>query len=486
MGRVRVVYHPGRHRQGREAILAERASARQRATTRPSAWVAWLRDNADLAVLSALLVATATFGRPFSKVGLEGVLYVTEVAILLVAGLALVRVGLRHAFQRVRETVPLTLLALLWVAGTVAALRGLGQHGFRDVIQDIGLVEYSIFLPIVAVVVDTRERLLALMRVLMAAGIAAAFAFAVVANAAPGGALGTEHNPTAAVGIYLSLAMLIVAARFTHAFRVHPLLLGAAAAAAVLMSVTVTRGVTVAALTALVVLVALAPRGQRVRAVALGLAFAMLAVFGSNPYHAATSRIGSAFSPPPAVDTTTPPAVDTTTATVTAAIRESFDPTSPSGMNANVRWRIAYWKFVIEESAEAPLLGTGFGHAANFRWSNILYDARVGNAADPNDVTPPHNSFLNVLYRTGLLGFIPLVALVGVAVWRTARELRRPLSRERRALLVGFASLLAFVIVIANFNVALEGPYMGMFFWTILALLLLAPRGATREVDGAE
>ena len=467
-------------------MLAERALTRRAAAALPARRSDWLRRNADISILSGLLLLTATFGRPFSKVGLGGLLYVSEVAIVTVAVAALARVGLRHALQRVCETIPVTLLVLLWLAGAVAALRGLSEHTFREVIQDIGLVEYSIFLPLVAVVVDTRERLHVLMRVLLAAGIAATFAFAVVANAAPGAALGTEHNPTAAVGIYLSLAMLIVAARVIHGFRVHPVLLGAAAAAAVLMSVTVTRGVTVAALTALVVLVTLAPRGHRVHAVGLGLVLAMLVVFGSDPYHAAKTRIEGPLSSPPAVDTTTPPAVDTTTPTVTAAIRESFDPTSPSGMNANVRWRISYWKFVIEESAERPLLGTGFGHAANFRWSNILYDARVGNAADPNDVTPPHNSFLNVLYRTGLLGFIPLVTLVGVALWRTARELRRPLSRERRALLVGLACLLAFVLVIANFNVALEGPYMGMFFWTILSLLLLAPRGATREADGVE
>jgi O-antigen ligase len=260
-------------------------------------------------------------------------------------------------------------------------------------------------------------------------------------------------------------------------------LLAAAAAAAVSMSITVTRGVTVAAFAALAVIVALAPSGHRLRAASVGLVLAVLVVFGSDAYHAAKSRIDADTTIRTLTDTRTPTPTDTSTPTLTAAIRESFDPASVSGMNANVRWRLAYWKFIVQESAHRPLLGTGFGHAANFRWSNILYDARRGAAADPNDVTPPHNSFLNVLFRTGLVGFVPLIALIGVAIWRTARELRRPLALERRALLVGFASLLAYALVIANFNVALEGPYMGMFFWTILAVLLLAPRGATQAVD---
>jgi hypothetical protein len=38
------------------------------------------------------------------------------------------------------------------------------------------------------------------------------------------------------------------------------------------------------------------------------------------------------------------------------------------------------------------------------------------------------------------------------------------------------ASVFAFIVVVASFNVALEGPYMGTFFWTVLGLLLVVPR----------
>jgi exopolysaccharide biosynthesis polyprenyl glycosylphosphotransferase len=450
-------------------ILAERARTTGATRTPSGEAFGWLRENADLGLLSGLLVATAVFGRPFSKLGVDGVLYVTEIAVLLIALFAILRTGLGRAMTRTRQTIPVALLALLWAAGAVAALRGVSQHGFRDVIQDIGLVEYSIVLVLVVTVVDSRERLRSLTGILVVAGVAATIAYAIVANAAPTSALGSEHNPTSAVGIYLSLAVLIVAARFAHRIHVHPLLLFGAGAAALLMSVTVTRSVTLAALVSFAVLVALAPRGGRMRAAVLALVLSLLVVFGSNAYHSVKVRVDRESPPPSATGTSTP-----STPTVTAAIAESFDPSAASGMNPNIRWRLAYWKFIVRESAHAPLLGTGFGHAANFRWSNILYDARVGNTADPNDVTPPHNSFLNVLYRMGLFGFIPLIGLVGVAVWRTARALRRPLPGDHRALLVGFACLLAFILVIASFNVALEGPYMGMFFWTVLAILLIA------------
>jgi hypothetical protein len=166
-------------------ILAERARTTGATRTPSGEAFGWLRENADLGLLSGLLVATAVFGRPFSKLGVDGVLYVTEIAVLLIALFAILRTGLGRAMTRTRQTIPVALLALLWAAGAVAALRGVSQHGFRDVIQDIGLVEYSIVLVLVVTVVDSRERLRSLTGILVVAGVAAALAGWVVADPAP-------------------------------------------------------------------------------------------------------------------------------------------------------------------------------------------------------------------------------------------------------------------------------------------------------------
>ena len=52
---------------------------------------------------------------------------------------------------------------------------------------------------------------------------------------------------------------------------------------------------------------------------------------------------------------------------------------SPTGATSSVR------------RPTSPYAGFGFGKPAAFRWHGILYDARKDVAADPNDVTPPHN-----------------------------------------------------------------------------------------------
>ena len=87
-------------------------------------------------------------------------------------------------------------------------------------------------------------------------------------------------------------------------------------------------------------------------------------------------------------------------------------------------------------------------------------------------MTPPHNSFVNIVYRIGLLGTIPFVLLLGLGTVRLARRLRTTLTPEQRARLVALAAMGVFIAVTACFNGALESPYMGIFFWTVLALWL--------------
>jgi hypothetical protein len=159
----------------------------------------------------------------------------------------------------------------------------------------------------------------------------------------------------------------------------------------------------------------------------------------------------------------------------------TFGGTARGGRN--VRWRLAIWRYMLEQTAHDPVFGVGFGRPTNFRWEGLTYDARTGDPLNQQDVTGPHNSFVNLIFRTGALGFLSLLALAAVAAVRLFRALRRRRSVPLdRALLVAAASIFAAVCVIASFSVALEGPFMGMFFWIFLALALILsrPAGAPR------
>ena len=177
------------------------------------------------------------------------------------------RTGVRGAITRIRAAVPLLALGLFWLAGAIAAVRGVAGYGLDSTIKDVGLVEYSLFLPLIALVADTRARADALLRVLSYAGLAATIIFAFVFFLAPDTAIGVAENPTSAVGIYLALYVLPVTARLVFGERPRTWELVIGAAALVLMAFEAGRSVLVALAAALVVLVALSPRPARTAAI---------------------------------------------------------------------------------------------------------------------------------------------------------------------------------------------------------------------------
>jgi O-antigen ligase len=592
--------------------LRRAAPLRDAVSLRPAR--AW---TADLALLAGLLMLTALGGRAFSKVGVPGTpIYVTEVALAAVAALALRRCGVAGAVMRVRTAVPLVPLLMLWLAGFVAAVRGLHAYGPTSVIRDVGLVEYSALVPLVAVVVDTRARVEALLRALLYASVAATLVFAFVFVLAPDSRLGPDQNPGSATALYMALFVFLIGARALHGLRPRLLEAIAAPVAVTLMILLESRSVWLALLTAAVALVLLAPRGRRLRAAALGGAVAVAALIAALVLDAPVAELRSDDAVPiPAVTANgayeaaddgspliggtvvrdaaegvrarelrvreflelpvlsrlapgerytvvffvkpleprrTVGAVGDTAgsgwsakiwsarptvrwqrvARVLTATHErerlrvivytdrvridgiavseapeaqaskrlprsggadtpaqrpaphgsglgrevtgAFDPLSSEG--ANVRWRLAFWRYLLGRTTHQPLFGAGFGTPASFHWRHKVYDTREGDPGDPLYVSPPHNSFINLLFRMGAVGALGLVALVGLAVRRVLRSLRSGLDDERRSELVGVAALFAFALVITSFNAALEGPFMGVFFWVLLALLLVIPR----------
>ena len=223
-----------------------------------------LLQSPDLLVLAALLALTASFGRPFSKLGIgEANLYVTEVALAIIGILAISRHGPKALVQRIRRVVPLVPVLVFWLAGLVAAVRGLRDFGFSNVLHDIGLVEYSIFVPIVAVVVDRAEKARFLLLVLLAAGLGSALVFTFGYFVDPDSPV-VLGNGDAAVGLYIALFCVAVAAHLSHGRRISPLGLVAFAFALVVMSLTASKAVLLAMLISAMVLVALAPARRRI------------------------------------------------------------------------------------------------------------------------------------------------------------------------------------------------------------------------------
>jgi O-antigen ligase len=149
--------------------------------------------------------------------------------------------------------------------------------------------------------------------------------------------------------------------------------------------------------------------------------------------------------------------------------RELVSGVLDSGEDANWQFRLSAWKEAWKRFMSCPLAGEGFGAPFTFELLPLDNDPR------------PHNTFLTVLYKMGLIGFLPLLALLTYFLWTAVRGLRRN-SRNH-----GVA--LAWIVVLAEIafcfygaaNLLLESPFLASLFWTFMGLGLSMTRLLDRE-----
>lgn len=131
-------------------------------------------------------------------------------------------------------------------------------------------------------------------------------------------------------------------------------------------------------------------------------------------------------------------------------------------------WRVLVWRRMLadlhEGGAMHALAGAGVGKPWFYR---ALYQSSF-HYGDDREGLDPHNSYLNMLYRYGIVGFALLLAAIGGTLHSAYRALRMAGGdRLLEALLLYFGYTLFF----AFFTVSLEGPAYSMPFWMTLGLI---------------
>lgn len=136
----------------------------------------------------------------------------------------------------------------------------------------------------------------------------------------------------------------------------------------------------------------------------------------------------------------------------------------------NIQWRLYVWQDMIEECTHKPILGYGFGHRFFSKTLNKLHWG--GYESDPivfkTQYTglDPHNSHLHIFYMMGVIGFI-LFELLFLFIF--IHFLR---SSNQSLLTNTVLSGILFILVLANFEVVLESPYMVIYLWLFVGLIL--------------
>jgi O-antigen ligase len=132
----------------------------------------------------------------------------------------------------------------------------------------------------------------------------------------------------------------------------------------------------------------------------------------------------------------------------------------------NASFRLAFWEAAMAKSLNSPVFGNGFD-----AYPDDVAPPQPGN---PDPFPSPHNSFVAIAYRAGLISFLIVLGLLLNLVrlgFRASRERTLPVDRAVCAALTG---VVVFIGVTSAFNVYLEAPYAGPLFWTCVGLLAYA------------
>jgi hypothetical protein len=136
------------------------------------------------------------------------------------------------------------------------------------------------------------------------------------------------------------------------------------------------------------------------------------------------------------------------------------------------QWRINWWDVIINDMFHGPSFWTDRGSGLN------LADADgFGGTGDPRNPHPPlrspYNAHMTLLARTGVPGAVLwlLVLLSWGGMMLNAMFTARARGDERWVELFLFATWYAASIIInATFDVTLEGPMQGIWYWCLFGL----------------
>lgn len=154
-------------------------------------------------------------------------------------------------------------------------------------------------------------------------------------------------------------------------------------------------------------------------------------------------------------------------------IRSVFVDTGDDRLEGTKGWRLRWWGDIVDYTFNGPYFWTGKGFGIN-----LAIDDGFDPAGD-GALRAPHNGHLTVLARMGVPGLVLWVALqlglAGVMLvkaikWRRAND--DLWAKVMAWLLVYWAAL----TLNMSFDVYLEGPQGGIWFWSVIGLALAVLR----------
>jgi len=141
---------------------------------------------------------------------------------------------------------------------------------------------------------------------------------------------------------------------------------------------------------------------------------------------------------------------------------------SSEDLQDTATWRMVWWKHIVDYTVWGPYFWTGKGFGVNL----TLQDGPPGVVSkEEAALRSPHNGNMTVLARTGVPGAIIWAALNFVFVFRLLKAYRlatRSGSRFWSGVNLWILCYWLGAFIDMSFDVYLEGPQGGIWFWSII------------------
>ncbi|NPA71407.1 MAG: O-antigen ligase family protein [Gammaproteobacteria bacterium] len=152
-------------------------------------------------------------------------------------------------------------------------------------------------------------------------------------------------------------------------------------------------------------------------------------------------------------------------------------PSQSTSLEGTKKWRLEWWRKIVNYTVYGPYFWSGKGFGIN------LADDDGFQVTDDHSLRSPHNGHLTILARMGVPGFalwlIMQIWFAAALWWNYLKRRWHGLYREA-ALFLWILTYWLAASVNAAFDVYLEGPQGGIWFWSIfgagLGLMLAESR----------
>ncbi|UGA45906.1 O-antigen ligase family protein [Bradyrhizobium quebecense] len=130
------------------------------------------------------------------------------------------------------------------------------------------------------------------------------------------------------------------------------------------------------------------------------------------------------------------------------------------------QWRANWWRTIVEKTVHGPYFWTGRGFGVN-----LAVEDGLARANSERPLRSPHSAHMTILARAGVPGLVLWAAFLAAWFGTLLRAMVLAYRRghtEWAALMLFIACYVSSCIINASFDVALEAPMQGTWFWCLI------------------